>query len=355
MAFNRPTLGQLIKTAEAQINALVPGADARLRFSMLNVFARVWAALADGLYSALVFLSRQLFAVTATRVFLERIAQSYGISRLSAAAAQGCVDLTGAPNTPVPVGTVFQRADGLQYQLTAGIVLPASGVAQLPAIALTTGVIGNAAAGVKLQPVSTIAGLTGAVVCDDEIAGGADDELDEALRARLLDRLRNPPGAGTVADWRRWAFSLSAAVTRVWVVPLAYGPSTVAVVFALDGQGIVPPASVIAQMKTHLAQFTPAGSMLTVFAPTLRPVDFSINEIPSSDPGVRQNILAELSDLLYREGGPGSTIPLTHFAEAISSAQGEYDHVLHMPSGAITLRSAAPTFEVGVLGTVSWP
>lgn len=45
MAFNRPTLGQLISTAEAEINALIPNADARLRFSMLNVFARVWSTL----------------------------------------------------------------------------------------------------------------------------------------------------------------------------------------------------------------------------------------------------------------------------------------------------------------------
>ncbi|WP_214293754.1 hypothetical protein, partial [Escherichia coli] len=89
MAITRPTLTDLVATGESEINALIAGADARMRFSVFNVFARVWGMLTDGLYSSLVFLSRQLFLSTATRIYLERIAESYGILRLPAAAAQG--------------------------------------------------------------------------------------------------------------------------------------------------------------------------------------------------------------------------------------------------------------------------
>lgn len=45
MAFTRPTLRALVTQSESEINALIVGADARLRFSVLNVFAWVWAAL----------------------------------------------------------------------------------------------------------------------------------------------------------------------------------------------------------------------------------------------------------------------------------------------------------------------
>ncbi|MES2685734.1 MAG: baseplate J/gp47 family protein [Pseudomonadota bacterium] len=354
MSFNRPTLGSLINTAEAEINALVPNADARMRFSILGVFARVWAALTDGLYSALVFLSRQMFVMTATRTFLTLIAESYGIFRLLTTPAQGCITLTGAAGTAVPAGTIFQRADGLQYQATAGTVIPPAGFIDLAAIALTQGELGNAASGVLLQPTSPIAGLAGSVVCAAGMGAGADDETDDALRARVLLRLRNPPGAGTAADWTRWALSMNASVTRVWVVPAVYGHGTVGIVFAQDDVGIVPNPAAIAAMESYLADFTPAGSVLHVFAPTLVPVDFNIHELPNNDPAIRESIRAELADLLFREAGPGSTVPLTHIHEAISSAQGEFDHVLVAPVAPLVFTAVPAVFQVGVLGVVNW-
>ena len=354
MALNRPSLGQLINTGEAEINALVPGADARLRFSLLNVLARVWASLVDGLYSSLAFLARQLFATTATGVWLEMIAASYGIYRLDPTAAQGCILLTGAVATPVPAGTIFQRGDGIQYQTTAGVIIPAAGFIEVSAIALTTGTVGNANAAVQLSPAVTIAGLTSAVVCAAGIGGGADEQDDESLRAALLFRLRNAPGPGTVADWTRWAMSFGANVTRVWVVPAFAGNATVAVVFAEDNLAIAPAPATISAMQSYLAQFTPAGSTLTVFGPTLVATPFTIHELPGGDPTIRANIRAELADLLYREGGPGNTIPLSRINEAISSAQGEFDHTMAVPAAPLTFTSVAPTFQLGVLGVVTF-
>lgn len=354
MPISRPSLGQLINTGEAEINALVPGADARLRFSLFNVFTRVWAALVDGLYSALIFLSRQLFGATATGEFLRKIAASYGVYPLDETAAQGCILLTGANTTGVPAATIFQRGDGLQYQTTAGVIIPPAGFIEVSAIALTVGEIGNADAGVQLQPTTTIAGLVSAVVCTAGIGGGADAEGEEALREKYLFRLQNPPGAGTVADWTKWAKSFSADVTRVWVVPAFAGNGTVGVVFAQDDVGIVPAPSVVAAMAVYLEQFTPAGSILTVFAPTLVPVPFTIHELPNADPTIRTNIGAELADLLYREGGPGNTIPLSRINEAISTAQGEFDHTMTVPAAPLTFTAVAPTFQLGVLGVITW-
>lgn len=354
MALIRPSLGDLINTAESDINALLPGADSRLRFSMLNVFARVWAALVDGLYSALNFLSRQVFATTSKREYLSQIADSYGIYRLTAQAAQGCVLLTGAAGASVPSGTLLQRADGVQYATSAGIVLPATGFAEVPAIALVLGKLGNAVANVQLSLTSPIAGLASVMVCSAAIGGGSDDETDDGLRARVLNRLRNPPGAGNVHDWEGWALSMSAAVTRVWVVPTVYGFGTVGIVFTQDASSVVPPPAVITQMQNWLAQFTPMGSTVYVFAPTLVPVNFSIHEIPNSDPAIRASIIAELTDLLYREAGPGTTVPLSRINEAISAAEGEYDHALVTPIAAPTFTFTAPVFQIGVLGAVSW-
>lgn len=354
MPLNRPTLGQLVNTAEAEINALIPGADARMRYSVLGVFARVWAALTDGLYGALDFLSRQIFATTATQEYLALIADSYGITRLPATAATGCVTVLGTAGTSLPLGTVVQRGDGAQYRTTSAATLPGTGRLDVPVMALTPGLDGNAAALTTLQLVAPIAGVVSLSVCASGIAAGAEQEVDEALRARLLQRLRNPPGAGTVSDWERWARALDATVTRVWVLPSVYGNGSVGLVFAQDGLAIAPGPAAITAMQSHLAQYTPAGAALYVLAPTLKPVALTVQEQPAGDPQVRQAIADSVADLLYREGGPGSVVPLTHFAEAISSATGEYTHRLIAPVADVQVAQAAPLIEIAVLGTVTW-
>jgi uncharacterized phage protein gp47/JayE len=354
MPINRPTLRDLLDTATAEINALIPGADARVRFSVLNVFSRVWAALVDGLYSVLVFLSRQLFVMTATREYLTLRGLSYGITRLPAAAASGCIILTGTSGISIPSGSIFQTVSGIQYQTTSPVTILASGIIDAPCIALTTGLNTNAISGVILNPLIVVSGLSSSIVCPAGISGGADEEADDALRARILYRLRNSPGVGTVSDWNRWAMSMDSTVTRVWVIPAIYGNGTVGIVFAQDSILVVPSAPAIAQMQSYLAQFTPAGSLVYVLAPTLVSVNFTIHEVPTGDPAIQANIIAELTDLLFREGGPGSVIPLSHITESISAAVGETDHVLSVPSSPISFASGTPLFEVGVMGSVTW-
>lgn len=350
MALTRPTLGALIDQAKNEINALVPGADARMRVSIFSVFASVWGALTDGLYSALNYLSRQLFVMTADIEYLTLIGQSYGVDQLSASAATGSADLVGAAGTSVFVGTVLTRSDGLTYQTTAGQVFPASGSMTVPIISQTTGAMTNANAGVALQ--CPTVGVTSGAVSAGAVSGGSDDESVDGLRARILFRLQNPPGAGTLADWTRWTFAQEAAVTRVWPLALPFGAGSVGVVYAQDNAAVVPPPSSIAAMTKYLRGFEPIGATIYVFAPTLDPINFTISGI--ADPATRVNVIAELTDLLYREAYPGNTIPLSHIHKAISEAPGEYDHQLLSPTAALTFGEVPPVFQIGTMGVVTW-
>jgi len=350
MAFNRPTLGTLIDQAKSEINALVAGADARMRFSVFSVFASIWGAMTDGLYSALSYLSRQLFVMSADLEYLTRIGASYGVNQLTATAALGHADITGTVGTSIFIGTVLTRSDGVSYQTTAGAVIPLSGTATMPVIAQTVGMVTNADAGVSLQ--CGVAGVSTAAVSVDTISGGSDDEEVEALRTRIQFRLQNPPGAGTLADWTRWAFTKDSSVTRVWPLALPYGAGTVGVVFAQDNADVVPPPSSIAAMQAYLEPFAPIGCTVKAIAPTLVPIAFAISGV--DDPAVRVSVIAELTDLLYREGYPGSTIPLTHVHEAISQAVGEYDHVLITPTAALVFGATPAGFQIGSVGAVTW-
>ena len=353
MAFNRPTLRALVTQSESEINALIVGADARLRFSVLNVFARVWAGLVDGLYSALTFLSKQLFVMTATRQFLTLIGQSYGLPRNTASASAGQVRINGVDGTIVNINTIFSRADGVQYIATTGGTI-SGGFALVEAVGTTTGLNTNATQDTQLNSATPIAGATSIVVSVGGMTGGADEEGDDSYRARLQFRLENQGGAGTRADWERWARSYSASVTRVWVIPLVQGAGTVGIVFAEDNALIVPSPAQVASMQAYLDEFAPAGSTVYVYEPTLVPIDFSIAETPSGQPTVRQSITEELTDLLFREAYPANTIPLSEINATISSAVGETDHILTVPSSSLTFDATAPNFEVGVMGTITW-
>lgn len=353
MAFNRPTLRALVTQAESEINALIVGADARLRFSVLNVLARVWAGLTDGLYSALTFLSKQLFAVTATGIYLRRIGESYGIEINQASAATGQVHVLGVNGTIIPINTIFSRADGVQYISTSSGTI-SGGFVLVTAIATTTGANTNAIEDTQLNSATPIAGATSIFVADGGMTGGADIESDDSYRARILFRLQNQGGAGTRSDWEGWARGFSASVTRVWVIPLVEGAGTVGIVFAEDNALIVPSPAQVTAMQTYLEGFAPAGSTVYVYAPTLVDIDFSIAETPSGQPAVRQSITEELTDLLFREAYPANTIVLSEINAAISAAVGETDHVLSVPSSSLTFDATAPTFEVGVMGTITW-
>jgi uncharacterized phage protein gp47/JayE len=107
-------------------------------------------------------------------------------------------------------------------------------------------------------------------------------------------------------------------------------------------------------MLIHLAQFTPVGSNVYVFPPTLKTIDFNITLNQNADINVRNNVTEELKDLLYREASPAATVPLSHISEAISSGQGEFDHTLNMPTSPLTFIAQAPVFEIGALGVILW-
>ncbi|MDO8933772.1 MAG: baseplate J/gp47 family protein, partial [Rhodocyclaceae bacterium] len=119
MPFTRPDLATLIARAEADIETRLPGADARLRRSNLNVLARVHAAAAHGLYGYLDWAARQVIPDTADAEELARWATVWGVQRRLAAPAIGSVTLTGVNGSVIAAGTSLMRSDGAEYTVDA--------------------------------------------------------------------------------------------------------------------------------------------------------------------------------------------------------------------------------------------
>lgn len=175
--------------------------------------------------------------------YLDDHAETLGLARKEATAAGGDVRFAGREDTLISPGTEVATAptdadsDPIVFTTTAEAIIPALGVVDVPVAALDSGSQGNVLANNVSVLVSPISGVS-AVSNPSAITGGADVESDEDLRDRVLLQLSTAQGAGTVADYERWALSFP-GVGVVSVTPLWDGPGTVHVVVADPSQNPV--------------------------------------------------------------------------------------------------------------------
>lgn len=350
MPFERPTIATIIERVTTDLESRGFGADTRVRRSVLYVMTRVIAGVAHGLYGFIAWASRQFLPDTQDDEALERYASMYGITRLPATRAAGDVVFTGASGVVVPAGVRLQRADGYEYETTAEGTI-AGGTMTVAVQAIVTGVDGNADAGVQLAIAAQVSGLAAtATVASGAIAGGADVESIAALRDRVLTFMRKRPQGGAAHDYVAWALEVP-GVTRAWPKPHLNGLGTMGLFFVRDGDDDpIPSPTAVAAVQAHIDVLRPVTAKdFTVYAPQPLAVDFEIRLLPDSTAN-RAAVVAQLQDLIRRESEPGGTIPLTHCAEAISLAAGEFDHDLIAPTDDIE----AGTGYMPVLGNVSF-
>lgn len=347
MPFNRPTLPELINTALADLLSRL-GVDDALRRADAQVQARVLAGGLTGLYGYISWVAQQIIPDTAEAEYLDRWANIWRVPRKPASNATGSVTFSVQVGAVVPSGTVLQALDGVQYTTTAD----ASGAAPTytaPVRAVVAGAAGNRAAGQVLALVSPITGVQASALAST-LDGGADVELDDALRSRLITRISNPPQGGSAADYVEWALSV-AGVTRAWCYPEELGAGTVVVRFMRDNDigGAIPDAGEVSTVQATIDSLCPVTAHVTVAAPIASAVNFTIALSPDT-PTNRAAVQAELADLLLREAAPGGTILLSHIQAAISAATGENDHTLTVPSANV----AMSTGYIATMGTITW-
>lgn len=348
MTFVRPTLTALIDRILGDQDTALPGADSRLRRSVLGVLGRAQAGAAHGLHGHLDWIARQVLPDTADADQLDRHAAIWGVTRKAASVAAGVMTVAGTEGAIVPAETILQRLDGQRYRTIAdaGIL---GGFGNLSVDAIEAGPLANAAIGIPLTFVSPVSGVQAVAVAVLGLAGGAAGEEDAALRARLLQRIRTPPRGGAASDWTSWALEVP-GVTRAWSYPNWTGPGTVGLTFVFDGRAnILPGAAELATMAAYIDARRPVCATPVIFASAPFIVDLLISAQPISAE-VRAAIVAELVDLFAREAEPGGTIRRSHLDEAVSAAAGETDHTILAPVGSVV----SPPGALPTLGQVTW-
>ncbi len=340
MAFERPTLSEIIERVQADVESRM-GKKA-MRWSLASVLSRVVAGTAHGLYGFISFVLRQCFSSTAEGAYLERRASEYAVYRKPAAKAVGTVTFTGSGT--VPAGTQLQNEEGTVYVTTAESL---GGVAPIEAV--VAGAAGNAAAGMELSLVSPVAGVSSTAVAG-ALTGGVDAEDDESLRERLLERQKNPPKAGTKADYIMWAKQVP-GVTRAWCTALEQGIGSVTVRFMTDGLTAdgIPDAVMIERVRKLIEENMPVTTQLYVVAPIPKPLNITLDVTPDT-PQIRAKIQSAIEAVILAEAVPGGPILLTSIDRAVSSVSDVKSYRLTSPTDDVK----TTTGEIYVPGTMTW-
>lgn len=349
MAFVRPTLAELASRIQEDLRSRLSLASPLLRRSMVHVLSRGIAGAVHMLHGHLEYLARQVFPDRSEKEFLVRQAGLFGIARRPAEYASGPASVSGTNGSIIPAGSVLLRADGAAYEVDAEVTI-AGGVAAPNVTAVVAGADGNADQGVPLAFESPIAGVNAAAtVGAGGIVNGSDEESDDALRARLLARLREPPHGGAAADYIAWALEVP-GVTRAWVFPLEGGAGTVTVRFVRDDDAtLIPDAAEVAAVQAHIDEARPVTATVTVAAPVAVALNLTVAITPDTSV-TRAAVEAELRDMLRRVAKPGGTIPLSKIKGAVDGAEGVTDWTVTAPAADVTHASG----QLAVLGTVTW-
>lgn len=322
MPFNLPDLPGVRRQNRDNLAAFLEGADATVPNSALRVLSDQNAGGAYLNLKYLQWLAKNFLPDQAEKEWLDRWANILFGGRKAATFAAGTISVTGVQGTLLPAGSILATSDGIQYQTATDIHLSALAT-EVAVTCLTAGALGNRDAGALLA-LSVAVSNVDAEATVELIAGGADVEGDEDLRARILLRIRNPPMGGDATDYQQWALSLP-GVTRVWVAPCEMGPGTVTVRFACDvlraSNDGLPTADDLALAKAYLDTVRPVTvADLFVPAPIPQGIAPRILKLSVDTPSNRLAIAAALQAMLLDRAAPGQTIFACWISEAISEA-----------------------------------
>jgi uncharacterized phage protein gp47/JayE len=352
MPFNRPLLGDLITRIGTDIDSRLEGTDSTLRRANTAVIARASAGLAYGQYGYLAWIAKQILISSCDDDELVVAGAEYGLIKNSANFANGTLTVAGNNGAVIPAATIWQRADGVEYSVTADSTV-VGGTASVSIIGVDAGSAGNCDAGTTLNLLNTIEDVagTGTIVAPG-LRYGADIEGTEPFRARVLAYKRKKPAGGNKYDYVAWALAVT-GVLRAWTVPLGNGPGTIDVVIVSDPNitgSEMPTDDLLATVRAAIVDICPANvKFLRVLAWIAAPIDFSIRLTPNTV-AVQTAVIAELSDLVTREGENAGSIPLSHINEAIALADGETDETVTIPVTDFTYIA----YQRVVMGVVTW-
>lgn len=275
------------------------------------------------------FIKRQMFPSTAVGGYLELHAQDRGLSRKSAVKAQGevvfSVENAREADITIPSGTVVSvnGENPLGFVTKENAVLEAGELSVIvPCEAERGGADYNVRAGSVCLMTGSVVGID-SVTNSSPFSDGADEESDEALRARVISTMRNISNGTNAAYYKRLAQSVE-SVASANVVPNNRGAGTLDVF--ISGFNRELSASKVAEVEAVLRQNRELNVDVKAFAATSMTFDLGL-EISVKDgytfsevkTAVEQAVTAYIDSL-----GVGEKVLSPHVSRAALEVEGVY-------------------------------
>ena len=340
MPWSTPTLREVRSLVRDAVHASLPGADANVPNSELRVLSDNQGALCNLTLQYVDWLSLQLLPDTAETEWLDRHGDIWLVNAdgstgrkmatlsTGTASFQGIIDGTVIPaNTQLPSGVGMPTDTDSPNQvisfetledITTSSVAPVIGNIR----ALDPGAFGNLPADTSLSINPPIAGVasTATVV---SLTGGADTETDEQLRARILQRIQNPPMGGSEADYVAWALAVP-GVTRAWAA-VEQGIGTITVRFMMDdlradNDGFPLQVDVNAVVAYIDTKRPVTVKDCFVAAPIKQFIDITLADLNPNTTECQAEIETQLRNMLFLMAAPGQTIYSAWISAAVMQA-----------------------------------
>lgn len=328
------TLKELVNIVENAMSLAFYGRSSALRKGILKVLAYV----VGGALFLIVLVAKRIwknhFVSTCDVSALDGFGAEYGMPHKPPMAASGYVTVNpSVMSVTIPQDTIFvDELTQREYRVTEDTdvqsALMSSSNQSVPVVAVAVGSEYNMNPGVALQfrdePVAGIesvesGSINGGVAIDVEIDGVLYvwGERPEDYRARLLNRVQNPPHGGSSNDYWLWATRF-AFVTDAYVFPNQPNTNSVAVAVAnYNSDAIGLSQQQVDDVGGYITDDVrrPVTSDVRVFSVT--PVEFTITAyVTPYNQYVFDSVTAAVKNYL-RKTKPGSTVTFSVLEDVV--------------------------------------
>jgi len=354
MPFARPKLSDLRNQVMSDINSNLTGANAFLRWAVLNVLAIAQAGLAHLHYGYLDWISKMAVPWTAAGEYLASWGAFRNVYQKEAVAASLTVQYSGSPDTLISKGINVVRADGETYTIQESVTVDSNGNAVVTVVDTKSGSAGNCDVGTSLTLATTISGVQSTGTVTGSIVTGVDTEAQDSFKKRIFSAFQQTPQGGDADDYVRWALAVP-GVTRAWCSRNGFGAGTVVMRFMMDvaqagnngfpqgtdgvsqfdqGPDGLPRAGVASgdqlTLVDALINEQPVTALVYGASPIKNELNFKISGLSTSSTATRAAISSAISDVLFRNGDPREgTINLNDLESAINSVPGTSGWLMH--------------------------
>lgn len=293
----------------------------------IGIRLKVLAGEIYALNAYLEWIKSQMFPQTAQGIQLDYHAQQQGLTRKPAVKAQGTVHITlpqkAEEEVYIPEGIVCSTKGNnpIRFITTSSATIGVGGyVALVMAEAVEPGRAGNVAAG-AVNTLVSLPAHTFSISNNYAYSKGEDEESDEALRERILDRLRNLSNGTNCAFYRDTAKSF-AGVSSAGVIPHENGPGTVSLYLAGKGEGVS--ASTILTVKRALDEAREVNVEVKVASATLQAYDVYVNiaPLPGYEIAGIEKIVKIKMEEYFLNLAVGEAVYLSNLGEIIQHIEG---------------------------------